>query len=330
MSGNDEAGPSAHMSLEDAARVANNSFWESQKEVNDDDYEMTDGGEEGDDTATDGDRTGGDDTTTDGGRTDGGSGNPSARRKRVRRNPRKPQELANICEDITLVSESGLPLEPKEVARGYGMQLGCIVRETVSINTRHLRSEENERLVDLCITKLHRRYRFPDPFTDDTNRSNAVNKLAITKMSNALSSWRTRMKGKIDKGESWEEISKREKHLDEEEFNILKADMASDDAKAWTEWGRQMKELNIGAHRLGSGGYRGKIPVWEKEDAELEKLRKPNPWLKIADLQLRYFVRARYYLDPVTMEFITDDPEVKKFEEKLVRNLPAVHCVHIK
>ena len=91
-----------------------------------------------------------------------------------------------------------------------------------------------------------------------------------------------------------------------------------------------MKELNIGAHGLGSGGYRGKIPVWEKEDAELEKLGKPNPWLKIADLQLRYFVRARYYLDPVTMEFITDDPEVKKFEEKLVRNLPAVHCVHIK
>ena len=91
-----------------------------------------------------------------------------------------------------------------------------------------------------------------------------------------------------------------------------------------------MREQNIGAHRLGSGGYRGKHPIWEKEDAELERLGKENPWLKIADLQLRHFVRARYYLDPVTKEFVTDDPDVKEFEKKLVRNLPAVHCVHIK
>jgi hypothetical protein len=136
------------------------------------------------------------------------------------------------------------------------------------------------------------------------------------------------MKGKIEKGDSWEKISKGEPHVDEEEFKVFKAEMASDEAKAWTEWGRQLRELNIGAHRLGSGGYRGKFPIWEKEDAELERLGKENPWLKIADLQLRHFVRARYYLDPVTKEFVTDDPDVNFFEKKLVRNFPA--GVHIK
>jgi hypothetical protein len=43
----------------------------------------------------------------------------------------------------------------------------------------------------------------------------------------------------------------------------------------------------------------------------------------MTNLQVRYFVRARYTLDRKTMEFVTEDDEVKKFEEKLVRNLPA-------
>ncbi|KAK1561493.1 hypothetical protein QYE76_017682 [Lolium multiflorum] len=95
----------------------------------------------------------------------------------------------------------------------------------------------------------------------------------------------------------------------------------SEDAKAWTEWGRQMHELNLGAHHLGSGGYRGKIPIWEKEDEELARAGKPNPWLKIADLQVRYFVRARYTLDRNTMEFVTEHDDVRKFEEKLNEQL---------
>ena len=307
MSGNEEAGTSKHVSFggEAEARAANAQFWELESQPppqeGDEDFVMPDGGEEGDDTTTDGDRTGGDDTTTDGGGpTDGGSENPPATKKRrERRNPRKPQVLANITEEITVVSDSGAPLEPAEVVKGYGMQLGCIVRESVSINTRNLRSEENERLVDLLITKLHKRYKFPHPYTDNLDRSTKVNRLAITKMSNALSSWRTRLKAKIDEGKSWEQIhAEGEKNVDEEEFNFFKEDLATEEARAWTAWGQGMRELNIGDHHLGSGGYKSKIPIWDKEDAELDRLGKDNPWLKIADLQLRYFVRARYYLDP--------------------------------
>ena len=80
-------------------------------------------------------------------------------------------------------------------------------------------------------------------------------------MSNALSSWKSRVKAKIAKGESWETISRHEPMIEEEEFNTFKAGLASEEARIWTEWGKNMRDLNIGNHKLGSGGYRGKQPI---------------------------------------------------------------------
>jgi hypothetical protein len=45
----------------------------------------------------------------------------------------------------------------------------------------------------------------------------------------------------------------------------------------WTEWGRCMRDLNIGNQRCGGGGYRRKKAVWAKEDAEYGRLGKENP-----------------------------------------------------
>ena len=64
--------------------------------------------------------------------------------------------LATVCEEFTEVSESGLHLAPKETARVYNMQLGCSVRESRSINMKHLRNPSNAALVDNIIRKLHR------------------------------------------------------------------------------------------------------------------------------------------------------------------------------
>ena len=72
---------------------------------------------------------------------------------------------------------------------------------------------------------------------------------------------------------------------------------------------------------MGSGGYRGKQPIWDKEDAEVAKLGKENPWHKFTNEQVRNFVRSRYYLKEGKGEFVTDDADVKKFEELLVKNL---------
>ena len=129
------------------------------------------------------------------------------------------------------------------------------------------------------------------------------------------------MKKKIKKGQIWEEISAKEPTLDKEEFEIFKESLKSEEATKWTEWGKSMRELNIGNHRLGNGGYRGKQPVWEKEDAIVAKMGKENMWNKFTDEQVRNFVRSRYYLNEATGEFVTDDDDVRTFEKLLVRNL---------
>jgi hypothetical protein len=62
------------------------------------------------------------------------------------------------------------------------MQLGCIVRETASINAHDIRSEANVSLAETLSQKLHQRYIFPKQF------NKKVDYLALTKMSTALSS----------------------------------------------------------------------------------------------------------------------------------------------
>ena len=234
--------------------------------------------------------------------------------------------LGTVREQFTVVRSDGVPVEPKELAKGYGIQIGCIVRDTVSINTGNLRTEANAHLVNMLLMKLHARYLFPPPYNNTDPKGNKVNYEALKKMSCYLSSWRTRVHKRIKNKESFDEIRKHEPMLDEAEFKIFKAKCASDEAKRMTEWGKKMRELNIGNHHCGSGGYRGVQATWDKEDAELLALGKENPWHKFTDLQVRNFVRACYYLDPKTKEFVTDDLEVKKFEKLLVRNSPWILC----
>ena len=272
--------------------------------------------EEGDDT-TDGDGT-------DPVATDGGSGGdpapaepaPAEKKKKKPRAPRKdrtPQVFANITDDITEVSLSGQPLAPTKVANGYSMQLGCLVRETVSINEVDLRSDENRALVETLIKRLHQRYTFPQPF------NKKVDSLALTKMSTCLSNWKSRVKRLIQDNASWEEIARRNPTLSRDDYEIFKSYVNSEECAKWTAWGRRMQEQNIGHQHCGSGGYRGKQPTWDKEDREIERLGKENPWHKITDLQVRNFVRSRYFLDWKTGEFVTKDEAVKKFEKLLVR-----------
>ena len=89
---------------------------------------------------------------------------------------------------------------------------------------------------------------------------------------------------KILQGKSWEEISRQDPTLLREDFNVLKEYTKTEECKKWTDWGGKMRDLNIGTQHCGSGGYRGKEPVWEKEDKEIERLGKENPWHKITDL----------------------------------------------
>jgi hypothetical protein len=121
----------------------------------DGDYEGGNGDSEGrdgdsgdDDTTTGDERTDGteDETTDAGEQTDGGS-TSAAKKKEAIRKDQDPPTLSIKCEDFTKVLRSGAPEEPKALAAGYGIQISCIVRETVTINTRNLREPSNAHLV---------------------------------------------------------------------------------------------------------------------------------------------------------------------------------------
>ena len=70
--------------------------------------------------------------------------------------------------------------------------------------------------------------------------------MAITKMNTALTSWRFRVKKKIQEGLSWEEISAKESYIDIEEFEAFKASLASDETAKWTEWGEEHAGSELG------------------------------------------------------------------------------------
>jgi hypothetical protein len=78
-----------------------------------------------------------DDITDAGEHTDGGSASAAKKKKAIRKD-RDPSIIGTNREDFTQVSESGAPEEPKALAAGYRTQIGCIVRETVTINMRNL------------------------------------------------------------------------------------------------------------------------------------------------------------------------------------------------
>ena len=169
----DSAGPSKKMSVEEIARNANKPFWEVSQELEeagaasgdraDDEHD----GLEGDDAeTTDGAASGGheDDATTDGGDHTDGGGDPTAPKEKKERKDRTPQVLSNVTDHFTEVTPSGLPVAPEATAKGYSMQLGCILRESVSINTKDIRSTANKALRDVLLQKLHQRYTFPEPF----------------------------------------------------------------------------------------------------------------------------------------------------------------------
>jgi hypothetical protein len=289
------------MSVEDKARKANLKFWRLDDDLSGSDEEAEEAtadevDEEAEEAATDevdseseydfeaedGDEAGSsngdeeDGTSSHGGdRMDVGGSDAAAKKKKKERQDRTPPALGTKLEEFTYVKPSGQPMEPAKLAAGYGIQLGCIMRESMSINQKNIRAKGNTRLRELLIGKLHNRYKFPELFDNKKLKGNKVNKLALTRMSTALSSWKSRVKKRILAGKSWEEIKKAEPMLDEDEFIKFKDACLTLEGIEWTEWGRRMRDLNIGNQCCGDC-YRGKKAIWAKEDAEYARLGKEH------------------------------------------------------
>ena len=214
MAHNDEAGGSG-----------GKQFWELSQEMEEEPHRYEDAAAEdtdpdyttpsgvGDDT-TDGAAE--DATTNDGGaRTDGSQ--PKRQRK-----DRRPNVLGTVKEEFTEVSSSGHPTAPKELVSGYAGQLGCILRSTVSINTKNLRHRDRGNLRNLLFTKLHERYKFPGDFANTRLSGNKVNSAALTKMSTTLATWKSNVKRMIEKGESYEKIKEKNPSISNADYREFK------------------------------------------------------------------------------------------------------------
>ncbi len=302
-------------------------FWELSQEMEEQphlyeaaafpaDPETTDGAAEDDHTDATTDGAAEDATTDDGGaRTDGSQ--PKRQRK-----DRRPIVLRTLKEEVTEVDSNGNPTAPERIVKGYSLQLGCILRSTVSINTENLRHPDRGNLRNLLFTKLHEQYKFPAEFANTSLKGNKVNNVALTKMSKALSTWKSNVKRMIEKGESYQKIKEKNPSITEDDYNDFKINCSSTTNSQSSQWGKEMRELNLGEHKLGPGGYRVAEPIWDKEDAERAEQGLPPRFEKYSgDKQTRNFVRARYKEDPITKE-LTMDPKTRALELVLVRNTP--------
>ena len=155
----------------------------------------------------------GDAETTDSGAA--GDGEPKKQRKQ-----RRPNRVGTTKESFFAVNpQTGLPTHPPELARGYGLQLGAILRDVVSVNETKLRTKKKEHLRRQLIARLHSRYKFPEPYDNENLKGNIVNKLALSKFSKNPNGYKTMLRGMIGDNESWEEIQRHFPRMTLEEYN---------------------------------------------------------------------------------------------------------------
>ena len=101
--------------------------------------------------------------------------------------------------------------------------------------------------------------------------------------------------------------------LTAKEFKKFKDTFSTEVAKLKSEKYKGLQQRNTGNQCLGSRGYIGKRPIWDKEDVEREAAGIPNLYVEFTSPQERDFIRARYkwdkekkvwYTDPITRKLI--------------------------
>ncbi|KAK1667248.1 hypothetical protein QYE76_055407 [Lolium multiflorum] len=236
----------------------------------------------------------------------GSSGTGTSGSKR----PRKARRQNTVGTGRDTVKEvdpaSGLPKEPKDVAKGYDNQLACILREVVNLNETDLRAESKAPLRAQLIARLHSRYKFLGDYASTDQTNNIVNSQALLKFTKHLSSYKYMVRKLIAEGKGFEEVHSAFPHVSQADFDAFVANEELQATKNRKLWGKEMRELNIGNHNLGSRGYEGKEPYWAKEDEAYVNAGIENPWLKYKDPLERRFIRSRYHKKKLTGELVTD------------------------
>ena len=207
------------------------------------------------------------------------------------------------------ITTKGHPLAPKHVVGTFGNQIGCMVRETVKITTSDLRKPENKPFHEILFRKLHALYKYPHPegepkkYDNSEYIGNIVNNAALSKMNNCLAAWKHRVKVMIyEDKKTFAEIILKEPRISEDDLRDFKAVCDIDSSKAHSQWGKDLRDLNVGNHRLGCGGYVSIQEKWDKEEAECEEHGITDPLAQYSP-RTKNFIKARYTYDPVTSEY---------------------------
>jgi hypothetical protein len=272
------------------------------------------------------------DETTDSG-VAGGSSDTTTEAKRKRKQ-RRPNRVGTTRDIITAVdAKTGLPTEPKHVAKGYGLQLGAILRDVVDVNETKLRTKKKQHLQAQLLARLHARYEFPVEYRNEDTKDNIVNRRAVSKFTKNLSGYKTMLRGMLGDNETWTEIQRHFPRMTLEQYNKFLENEELEYTKRQSTWGKELADKNIGHHNLGCRGFEGKQPVWDKEDQAYINAGLEPPFAKYKDPLFRAYLRSRYHRelagkrvtkpDVVVGVELVADAKVMALEKAVVSNLPA-------
>ena len=76
------------------------------------------------------------------------------------------------------------------------------------------------------------------------------------------------MKSMIEKGDSYGKIKKKNPSISEDDYREFEIKCESSASAEPSQWGEDMRDFNLGVHKLGPGSYRVAEPKWDKEEVE--------------------------------------------------------------
>ena len=86
------------------------------------------------------------------------------------------------------------------------------------------------------------------------------------------------------------------KHLKPEEYEAFAKRVSTPEFRAKRERYKALRAKNKHPHRLGTGGYKGKMQKWKDEDQRLADEGRPNPWREFPTERCQNWLRARGHL----------------------------------
>lgn len=212
---------------------------------------------------------------------------------------------------VTRVDPEGGPASSKKATQGYGNTIGCIRHATMSINYRDIRRKDAMPYRDLLLSKMHDKYKFPE------EAKALVQSKALCTFTTTLSLWKyhaNEQNGKYYKTmikPMWPSIC-------EDNWNEFCEYHLNDDVQNKSKWGKEIRGKMEGNHNLGSRGYPGKQPKWDKEDAKYIAKAKEARFSEIQDPDERGFVRASATFDLVTRQHFFKHDKMKTVHITLI------------